>query len=512
MQARIIISSLGAGLVALGVVGCSSTQERAVVRKPVGQTSPAIARAQNVSKPTQSKAIKLVDFQDDSGWQSVPDAPPPLDSAADVGDEASEEISRLPAETLDLSSSFSDGISLDAFQELALAHNPSIQQASAAANKVGGIRTQVGLRPNPTVGYSGQEIGNEGAAGLHAAFVSQTFVRGDKLARNQDVVGHEEQAVLWQVEAQRYRVRTDIQSQFYVALAAQERIRLAREFLSVAKKGVTVAEDRLNADVGTRPDILQSEIQVNEVELSIQRAEFDFEAAWKELVAIAGVPDMQSSPLAGSLDTPAFDRDLESVYSQIEAESPLLKAAESKVRRAKSNLHRQEIQPIPNVTGQLGLGYDDGTGDGFANVQLSLPVPFHNQNQGNISAAYSELCEASQNVQRIRMQIRSALARVIRNHQSALATVERYRSSIIPRAQESLELLLEAQEAGEIDFLRVLTARRTVFDVNQRYVLALADLAQANAQIDGLLLTGGLSNVVSYEGGDDLRGQALSGQ
>ena len=358
MQARIIISSLGAGLVALGVVGCSSTQERAVVRKPVGQTSPAIARAQNVSKPTQSKAIKLVDFQDDSGWQSVPDAPPPLDSAADVGDEASEEISRLPAETLDLSSSFSDGISLDAFQELALAHNPSIQQASAAANKVGGIRTQVGLRPNPTVGYSGQEIGNEGAAGLHAAFVSQTFVRGDKLARNQDVVGHEEQAVLWQVEAQRYRVRTDIQSQFYVALAAQERIRLAREFLSVAKKGVTVAEDRLNADVGTRPDILQSEIQVNEVELSIQRAEFDFEAAWKELVAIAGVPDMQSSPLAGSLDTPAFDRDLESVYSQIEAESPLLKAAESKVRRAKSNLHRQEIQPIPNVTGQLGLGYD----------------------------------------------------------------------------------------------------------------------------------------------------------
>jgi cobalt-zinc-cadmium efflux system outer membrane protein len=73
-------------------------------------------------------------------------------------------------------------------------------------------------------------------------------------------------------------------------------------------------------------------------------------------------------------------------------------------------------------------------------------------------------------------------------------------------------LILNAQAAGEIEFLRVLTARRVFFDVNLKYVSALVELSQANAEIEGLLLTGGLSNTVSFDGGDDLRGQALSGQ
>lgn len=42
--------------------------------------------------------------------------------------------------------------------------------------------------------------------------------------------------------------------------------------------------------------------------------------------------------------------------------------------------------------------------------------------------------------------------------------------------------------------------------------MSLGQLAQANAKLDGLLLSGGLSNVESYDGDDSLRGQALSGQ
>ena len=114
------------------------------------------------------------------------------------------------------------GMTLEAIEQLALANNPAIQQASAASARAGGIRTQVGLKPNPTIGYFGEEIGNEGAGGLHGAFVSQTFVRGDKLAWNRQVLGHDVNAMNWQIETQRQRVRTDIRLAFYDALAAQK--------------------------------------------------------------------------------------------------------------------------------------------------------------------------------------------------------------------------------------------------------------------------------------------------
>ncbi len=404
-----------------------------------------------------------------------------------------------------------DGLTLEALEHLALQNNPSIQQASAVASKAAGIRTQVGLKPNPTFGYSGAQLADAGTD-QNSLFIEQTFVRGDKLAWNQQVIGHDVNSVMWQVEAQRQRVRTDIRVQFCEALAAQSRLRLARDFRDIAAKGVSISEERMTAKVGARPDVLQSEIQLSEVNLAIQQAEFEFEAAWNELAAVIGLPDLAPTILVGELDVVVGERDPDTAYAQIISESPLLASAIARVDRARANLQRQNVQAIPNITAQLGVGHDNGTGDEFVNVQLSLPIPVHNKNQGNIRAAHAEYCEATQNVQRLRMQIRRDLARVMRQYRIAQATVRQYDIEILPKAEETLELMQTAQEAGEFDFLRVLTARRAYFEVNLKYVTALGSLAQANAKIDGLLLTGGLSNFATYDVGDDLRGQALSGQ
>jgi len=406
---------------------------------------------------------------------------------------------------------YADGLSLEAIEQLALANNPAIKQASAASARAGGIRTQVGLKPNPTFGYNGVQLADAGTD-QHSLFIEQTLVRGDKLAWNRRVIGHDVNAMNWLVETQRERLRTDVRLAFYEALAAQKRLELSREFRNVAAKGVTVSEQRVQGDVGTRPDVLQSEIQLNEVELAIQQAEFDYLAAWNELAALTGIPDFGQSTLIGDLDSTTTTRSAESEFAQIVATSPLLAAAQARVCRAKANLERQRVQPVSNVTGHLGAGHDNGTGQGFLNVQLSLPVPVYNKNQGNIRAAYAEYCAATQNVDRIRVSIRRDLARIMREYGVAEATVHQYEQTILPKAREALELMEEGREAGEFDFLRVLTSRRAFFDANIKYVAALRQLAQANARIDGLLLSGGLSNVVSYEGDDSLRGQALGGQ
>jgi cobalt-zinc-cadmium efflux system outer membrane protein len=90
--------------------------------------------------------------------------------------------------------------------------------------------------------------------------------------------------------------------------------------------------------------------------------------------------------------------------------------------------------------------------------------------------------------------------------------VNQYASTILPKSQESMNLSEQAYIAGEFDFLRVLVARRTYFETNLSYVQARADLAIANARIEGLLLSGGLTAPVEYGRDDSLRGQALSGQ
>lgn len=403
------------------------------------------------------------------------------------------------------------GLTLKYFEQLALANNPAIKQASAASAQAGGIRTQVALKPNPTIGYNGTQIADAGTD-QHTAFVEQTFVRGDKLAGNRRVIDHDVNAMNWQIEAQRQRILTDVRIAFFDALASQERLGLAREFRDVAQKGVAVSEAQVEAKIGTRPDVLQSEIQLNEIDLAIQQAEFELSAALKELTALTGASSFGGSSVDGDLGSALRARDEESEFVQIVATSPQLAAAQARVDRARANLERQRAQPIPNVTAQLGAGYDNATGQGLVNVQLGMPIPVHNRNQGNIQAAYAEYCAATQNVDRIRAEIRRDLARVMREYSIAEATVRRYETAILPKAEETMKLMREAQEAGEFDFLRVLTARRTYFDAKLRYVTAQGQLAQANARIDGFLLSDGLSQSITYDGGDDLRGQALDGQ
>ncbi|HAH43865.1 MAG TPA: TolC family protein, partial [Planctomycetaceae bacterium] len=91
-------------------------------------------------------------------------------------------------------------LDLESLLQMALDSNPTLAEATAVVYKAEGIKTQVGLRPNPVIGYSGVEIGDDGRGGQQGAFFSQTYVRGNKLQLNQDVAHHDVQSLSWELE------------------------------------------------------------------------------------------------------------------------------------------------------------------------------------------------------------------------------------------------------------------------------------------------------------------------
>lgn len=402
-------------------------------------------------------------------------------------------------------------MALPQLEQLALAYNPTLCQLTASAQKASGFRSQVGRYPNPTVGYQGMQLGDNGTD-QHVAYFDQQIVLGDKLALNRRVLNQEVKARLWELEAQKYRVLTDVRLRFYEALAAQRRVELTSEFHAVATAGVDAARSRVEALLGPRSELLQSEIQLTETETAQSQAELAFRGAWQELAAVAGIPDLAQAPLTGELRPEVLERDWDAFYQTLLSTSPERCAAFARVSRAQANIARQEAQPIPNLSVQLGAGRDNGQNSSMVNVQVGAPIPLFNRNQGNIDAACAEHCRAQQEVRRIDLSIKARLARAAQEFDSAAVAVRNFEGKILPRARETLELTNQAYAAGEFDFLQVLVARRTYFDSNLQYLKALGELAQANARLDGLLLSGGLDETVDTAVDDGLRGQTLSGQ
>ena len=400
-------------------------------------------------------------------------------------------------------------MTLAQFEELALRSNPTIGQASADISKASALRDQVGRYPNPVMGYFGSQIADAGTD-QHGVFVEQEIVRGGKLPLNQKIMRHAIEAQTAAAESQTLRVLTDVRIRFFIALAAQEQMKLTRAFGEVATEGVEIASRRKAAQEGSQPELLQAQIQLSEVELTQEQSQVAFNSAFRDLAAVAGASDLQPTMLEGDLSQQSQTFDWGQVSSDLMAASPELQVAQARLQQACAQLQRERVQAIPNPTIQLGGGVDNGTGSGLLNVQVSAPIPVFNSNRGNIYAAQADYDKASQEITRIELAIKSRLAVVSREFDSAFAAVRKYESEILPKSKESLDLTESLYRAGEIDFLQAFLVRKTYFESNLRYIQSLSELAQARSRIDGLLLEGGLEGANSFEGDDSSRERVFS--
>ena len=414
-------------------------------------------------------------------------------------------------ETVANSSNTSVAMSLQDFDSLALANNPTICELAATTQKAAGFRTQVGLRANPIVGYQGAQLADQGTD-QHTAFVQQEIVTGGKLDLNRRVLNEALRAQLLELEAQKLRVSTDIRIRFFEALASQRRIELIKDFQSVTAKGLELANLRKKASEGSQLEVLQAKVQKNEIDLALQQAELTYAATWRELAAFAGSPSLQMTRLQGELPVSPREQDWDGMTTSVLELSPEYDAAKVRVRQAQVSLQRHGVQAIPNLTVSLAGGADRGTNAGIINLQVGAPIPVFNKNQGNIAASQAEYRRAVLEAKRVEDSIKARMAVVSRDYDTSSVAVTKYAIEILPSAQESLDLAEQAYKGGETSFVQALIARRTYFDANLQYLAAQSQHAQAKSKVDGLVLTGGLDAVIDNSGDDGLRGLTFSQQ
>jgi len=385
-------------------------------------------------------------------------------------------------------------LTLAELETMAEKHNPTLAQAAARVQAARAQYLQVGLYPNPVIGYQGTEMGNEGRAGQQGGFVGLEIVTAGKLQLNRAVANQEIRLAesFWAV--QRFRVLTDVRRSFYDVLIAQRTVELAEQLLGISERGVKAAEDLLKAEEVARVDVLQAKIENDSAKIVLDKARHRYAAAWRNLVAVVGNPALQPAPLDGDLLDNIPQLTWEEALNRLLAESPQLAAAQAGVARAQAALNRECAGRFPNVDLQASVQHDNATGDTTAGVQIGVPIPIYNRNQGNIAKAQAELVAAQQEVRRVRLALEQRLAAVFEQYATAYHRVDKYRRDILPNAEESLRLVSAGYQQGEFGYLVLLTAQRTYFQTYLDYLEAVRELRAATAMLEGYLLCDSLQS------------------
>eukprot|EP00913_Durusdinium_trenchii_P028464 g26692.t1 len=331
--------------------------------------------------------------------------------------------------------------------------------------------------------------GQPGLFDLKQDPAEQTNVAGQHPDRVKEL-----QAALREWKKDEYRVLTSVRIAFYNALVAQESVNVAQKLVDVAKQGVTTTKSLKQAQKASDVEVLQAQVEFNQANILLTKARNRKQAAWKELRTVIGNTDIAETTLTGEWRPTIVDADRDTLLQQILSQSPEITVAQQNVSRAQAALARAQVQPIPNVTVQGGLQYDYSTRDPVVNLQLSLPIPVRNRNQGNISAAHSDWIAASRELERRQLAIRNRFATAYERYANARYEVEQYRTAIIPDASKSLELVKSVFDKGETTYLRLLTAQRSNFQARVSYLNAVREWWSAKLEIDGLLLKDGLQD------------------
>ncbi len=401
------------------------------------------------------------------------------------------------------------GTRLEDLEQMALANNPTMAQVQANIRAAAGLTRQAGLYPNPTIGYYGDEIrGGYTRGGKQGGFISQTIILGGKLHAARRVAELQANEVETSGQVQRLRILNNVRALFYQVLAAQRFVEVRQNLAKLARDATQTSYQLGNVGQADRPDVLQAEVEEQQAKVNLGIAEQTLQAAWRMLAAVVGKPGLAIARLEGDLDA-IPDLNYQEWLATTLRENPEIKLAQQTSERAEASLAQARKVYIPDlqVTGILAqnntplLENNPARATGvMGGAQVGIQVPIFNRNQGSVQAAKAEIESSKQELERIKLQIARDVAMMFRDYDSARATVQQYKTEMLPRAEQAYKLYQANYQNMAAAYPQVLISQRTLFQLEADYIQALENVWQSSLQIRGFGLMDGLAMPASTSG------------
>lgn len=389
---------------------------------------------------------------------------------------------------------------LTSLQQLAAQSNPTLRQAEAEIHAAKARQEQSGLYPNPTVGYTGDEIrGGSVGGGKQGFFVSQPIVTAGKLGKNRKIFGEEIHLAEVEAEEQKMRIENAVRIGFYRVLGAQEMLEAQRDLARIAQDNAETEHRLSNTGQADKPEVLQAEVEARRMQMAVRVRENTLRQEWRGLTAVIGKPDLPLQVVEGNLEADLPRLNEEQVVQAIAKESPAVRIAATSTSRAQAVLERAKAEPVPDLQLRVGAEYfgeqlpgiNRSIGwEGIAEVGVTLPL--WNRNQGNIAAARQEIDRAQREETRIELTLRERAAAVLDQYATARIMADEYREEILPRAKEAYSLNVDRYGKMLASYPVVLESQRALYQLHLEYVATLENVWTTGTALQGYLLTDGL--------------------
>jgi cobalt-zinc-cadmium efflux system outer membrane protein len=357
---------------------------------------------------------------------------------------------------------------------------------------------QAGLHPNPTIGYEADQWqpgpGSKHNAGQQGAFVSQLIKFPGKLSLAQAVAGFDYMNTHVAVRRAEVDVTAAVRSNYFQVLLAQKGMEVNRALVALADEVYQLQLRQLAAGEAAGYEPLQLYAQAVQARNALAQSDASYRANWRQLASAVGQPDLAPAPLAGRVDLPAPVIDPVAARAWVTQTHTDILTARNRILQAQVNLRLQQLNRVPDLATSTVVQYDNAAKNPQFNLQLGVPIPVWDRNQGNIRAAQAQIASASAALTAAENDLLSRLADAIGRYEANRAVVTNYRDKILPALAQAYRVLIRRYQqepadvpGGKVAFNDIVVAQQNLAQALQAYLTALTAQWQAVVDLGSLL-------------------------
>jgi cobalt-zinc-cadmium efflux system outer membrane protein len=251
-----------------------------------------------------------------------------------------------------------------------------------------------------------------------------------------------------ELQARELDLLGEVTRRFIDVVAAQERLRLARETVDLVEKSVLDSARQSLASMWGG-------------------AEARFGAAKADLFSLA--------PLAS----------FEVLLEKLDRNPDFVRfASESRLREAELRL--AQAQARPNLTLGLGLRRYEGSNDTALVAGFSIGLPLFDRNQGNIAEAAARRAQSQAQERAARIRARATLYGLFQQVRASRRQLTTLQRDALPQAQAALEQTQTGYDRGRFSYLELATAQQDLLALRTAVIDAAADAHRLTAEIERL--------------------------
>jgi len=336
--------------------------------------------------------------------------------------------------------------------------NPELAAARFRIDEAVGLISQTGRLSNPTFETGIDHNIKSAEGGIEIGF-SQKFPLTNRLALEKEIGAAQIQAAEQEVRNVERLLVAEARQEFVKALSIRERKTLLKKQKQLASELAKFISDASERGEISSLDAAQARLEALRLTIEERRLETEETATLGKLRPIVGLAPGTTVVLSGNAPSITLPASKQIMRPDLSAAKIKLNAANTGIALEQAR-RKDDLEASIFAAGERTEDAPDGLeNEGIIGFRLKIPLPFWNDNQGNIDAATARRNRQEQEIK--------ALTRAI-NHEAQTAMTEmrqwadligELNNTLLPLAKEQTDLLEEAYLQGQGDLQSVLSSR-----------------------------------------------------